>query len=188
MKPWLLLVPSTTHIFTKDFCPRAAQAVVRAPNDGGVAFITLPCPVSLIECWPACPGVVLSLGAMKRGRKNLVNICWFFFKNEQTAKSSYTSKPSFFRVLIKDYGPVQKMCIPLYWLDVLPEEWSVTADTVIHPHFKMVQVDPTKGLRTSTNTHTHTPDHNVRSRNTAHFTTCVFFSTLVLQVYTMTCP
>lgn len=80
------------------------------------------------------------------------------------------------------------MCIPLYWLDVLPEEWSVTADTVIHPHFKMVQVDPTKGLRTSTNTHTHTPDHNVRSRNTAHFTTCVFFSTLVLQVNTMTCP
>lgn len=48
------------------------------------------------------------------------------------------------------------MCIPLYWLDVLPEEWSITADTVIHPHFKMVQVDPTKGLRTSTNTHTHT--------------------------------
>lgn len=29
----------------------------------------------------------------------------------------------------------------------LPEKWSLTADTVVHPHFWMVKVDPTKGLK-----------------------------------------
>lgn len=32
----------------------------------------------------------------------------------------------------------------------LPEKWSLTADTVVHPHFSMVKVDPTKGLKTHT--------------------------------------
>lgn len=75
-------------ILTKDLCPSATQAVVRATNDGGGAFVTLPCPMSLFECRPACPRVILSL-----------------------------------------------------WT----EKWGIAADTVVHPHFKVVKVDPTEG-------------------------------------------
>lgn len=31
-------------------------------------------------------------------------------------------------------------------LGVLPEEWRLAADTVVHPHFIVVQVYPAKGL------------------------------------------
>lgn len=46
-------------IFTKNLCPCTAQTVVRATNNGGVAFILPPCPMSLFKRWPASPRVVL---------------------------------------------------------------------------------------------------------------------------------
>lgn len=33
---------------------------------------------------------------------------------------------------------------------LLPEKWSVTTDTVVHPHFEVVKIDPAKGLKTPT--------------------------------------
>lgn len=39
---------------------------------------------------------------------------------------------------------------------LLPEKWSITADTVVHPHLWVVKVDPTKGLRIPTITQKHT--------------------------------
>lgn len=49
---------SATDIFTKNLGPGAAQTVVRATDNGGVAFILAPRPVSLPERRPASPGVV----------------------------------------------------------------------------------------------------------------------------------
>lgn len=61
------IAKNTTHIFTKDLCPSTTQAVVRATSDGGMAFITLPCPMSLFECRPACTWFIFSLWTIKRG-------------------------------------------------------------------------------------------------------------------------
>lgn len=33
---------------------------------------------------------------------------------------------------------------------LLPEEWRIAADTVVHPHFGVVKVDPTEGLKAET--------------------------------------
>lgn len=52
-------VKRATDVFTNDLDAGAPQAVVEAPNDGGVALISLPCAVSLLESRPACPRVVL---------------------------------------------------------------------------------------------------------------------------------
>lgn len=47
-------------------------------------------------------------------------------------------------------------CFPIMLrCKLLPEEWSITADTVVHPHFIMVEVDPTKRLRAPIKTNTH---------------------------------
>lgn len=50
---------NATDIFTKNLGPCAAQTVVRATDDGGVAFILPPCPMSLFKRRPAGPRVVL---------------------------------------------------------------------------------------------------------------------------------
>lgn len=60
------------HIFTKDLCPSTTQAVVRATNNGGMALISLPCPMSLFECWPAGPWVILSLWTTKKEEKHQI--------------------------------------------------------------------------------------------------------------------
>lgn len=57
-----------THVFTEDLCPSTSQAVVRATNDGGEAFVSLPCPMSFFERWPACSRVILSLWTIKTRR------------------------------------------------------------------------------------------------------------------------
>lgn len=57
---------SGTHIFTQDLRPCTTETVVRATNNGGVAFVGLPCPVCLCKWRPARPGVVLWLWARSR--------------------------------------------------------------------------------------------------------------------------
>lgn len=45
----LLSQLNATDIFTKNLSPCTAQTVVRATNNGGVAFILPPCPMSLFK-------------------------------------------------------------------------------------------------------------------------------------------
>lgn len=110
-----------TYIFTEDLCPRTTKAVVRATNNGGVAFILLPCPMSLFEWRPACPGVVL----------------WLWTKSRHTSLTRQ----------VLHSGRSWEL---LTFSPLIPEKWSFTADTVVHPHFRMVKVDPTEGLKKPT--------------------------------------
>lgn len=72
---------NTTYVFTKDLCPCTTKAVVRAANDGGVAFILLPCPMSLFKWGPACPRVILCLWTVRRGRNIYLGIYFHNFHN-----------------------------------------------------------------------------------------------------------